>query len=74
MPQTPVDRGDSCDENPLVLKRKTERQVHHKTLRRKSIEKWLYKELENELHLFYGKVRLSISEWSNRQGYTLYFL
>ena len=66
LPQTPVDRGDSCDENPLVLKRKTERQVHHKTLRRKSIEKWLYKELENELHLFYGKVRLSISEWSNR--------
>lgn len=74
LPQTPIDLGDSSDENPLVLTRKVERQVYHKTLRRKSIEKWLDKELEDELHLFYGKVRLSISEWHNEQGYTLYFL
>ena len=65
LPQTAIDRGDFSDENPLVLTRKIERQVHHKTLRRKSIEKWLDKELEDELHLFYGKVRLSISEWNN---------
>jgi predicted GTPase len=47
LPQTPVNLGDSSDENPLVLTRKVERQVHHKTLRRKSIEKWLDKELED---------------------------
>lgn len=74
LPQTSIVRRDFSDENPLVLTRKIERQVHHKTLRRKSIEKWLDKELEDELHLFYGKVRLSISEWHNEQGYTLYFL
>lgn len=74
LPQTPIALGDSNDENPVVLTRTVERQVHHKSLRRKSIEKWLDKELEDELHLFYGKVRLSISEWHNEQGYTLYFL
>lgn len=74
LPKTAINRGDFSDEHPLVLTRKFERQVHHKTLRRKSIEKWLDKELEDELHLFYGKVRLSISESYNKQGYTLYFL
>lgn len=63
--QTSVVQGVSQEENPLVLKREIKKQVHRKTLRRKSIEKWLDKEIENELHLFYGKVRLSISEWSN---------
>ena len=74
LPQTPIALGDSNDENPVVLTRMVERQVHHKSLRRKGFEKWLDKELEDELHLFYGKVRLSISEWHNEQGYTLYFL
>ncbi len=60
--------------NPVVLTRKVERQVHHKSLRRKNDEKWLDKELEDELIFFYGKVRFSISEWHNEQGYTLYFL
>lgn len=72
--QTTVKQGVIWDEHPLVLAKKIKKQVHHKTLRRKSIQQWLDREIENELYLFYGKVRLSISNWTPEPDNTIYFL
>lgn len=72
--QSMVKKGVTWDEHPLVLTKDIKKQVHHKILRRKNIQQWLDKEIENELYLFYGKVRLNITNWTSKRDITIYFL
>lgn len=72
--QTTVKQGVTWNEHPLVLTKEIKKQVHHKILRRKNIQQWLDKEIENEFYLFYGKVRLNITNWTSERDNTIYFL
>ncbi len=65
------------EENPFVQKIESNEKKIKKSLRRKNLGKYLDKEIQGQLHLFYGEVRLSTFSMEYKkedEKYTLYFL
>lgn len=71
-------RNVTVEENPFVIENSKSEERIRKTLRRKSICKYLDRNVDTMLQLFYGKVRLKVVSRpqvnSKGESYTIHFL
>lgn len=72
-----IGNNTNYEENPFVQKIEISGEKTKKSLRRKNLEKYLDKEIEGQLHLFYGEVKITVfeKEYKKENGeYKIYFL